>query len=356
MKRKITVMITAVMYVTLAFLSITEYSTSLYAQTSEQNTETVKIASYNIEHFMKKFDQILMPERSQERTELWRDEEDLYEIARTITLERLDADVIGIQECCSEEMLKLFNEKWLDNRYGYVKVFPGNVEGQYIGIMAKPGWVALRVSDQYYLEADPMNDPEVAEAKRSLAGKNRLFSRGPGFVLFRSPGGHNIWVGCTHVKSKYGNSKAVTRWRIRELERTREICRELAAEPETSNLIMLGDFNDDFGRDRYEKLAGQDAIAVMLKKDDGEALTCTTMALLQQDNNPATYHCEIKPPTYRSFIDHIFVSPALSSAVKNTVVIDDPIAAAASDHYPVVTTLELGGKKRHMEQHQVNQP
>jgi endonuclease/exonuclease/phosphatase family metal-dependent hydrolase len=43
----------------------------------------------------------------------------------------------------------------------------------------------------------------------------------------------------------------------------------------------------------------------------------------------------------RSFLDHVFLSPALAEGLKRTIIIDDPIAAVASDHYPVVVEVEL---------------
>lgn len=306
---------------------------------------TVRVASYNIENFMTCFDQELMPERSRNRTELFRDEEDLYEVARTIKLSGCDADIIGIEECCNQAMLERFNERWLDGRYAFVKVFPGNVAGQYVGMLAKPGFEVVAVRDQFYRELDPEDDPSLRGLKdrEGFEPRNLLFSRGPAFVKFRAPNGVNFWVGVTHVKSKYNNSEAVTRWRIRELTRTRGICGELiAAGPDL--LVMLGDFNDDYGQDRYEERLGQNAIAVMEQGQDAERLVSLTGALLRREPATVSYHCEIKPPQYRSMIDHIFASPALAERLRKTWVVDDPIAAVASDHYPVVAEFDLSGR------------
>lgn len=303
--------------------------------------ERIVLATYNIENMMMLFDQIRMPERSRNRVELFRDEEDLYEIARTINLPRFDADVICIQESASQDMLELFNTRWLDGEYALVKVFASNVDGQHVAVLARAGLEVLEIRDDYRLEEDPVDDPPVRSLKQSSGLGNSLFSRGPGFVKFRTPGGAVLWVGTTHVKSKYGNSEAVTRWRIRELQRTREICGELLAEGETDLLAIMGDFNDDFGRDRYEREIGQDAVAVMAAGEGNEELRCLTLPLVRANPRLATYHCEIKPPRHRSFIDHVFVSPALAEHAVRTYVVDDPIAAVASDHYPVVTVLHL---------------
>lgn len=325
--------------VALAFLA-----GNCYAKNTNKSAsfEEIRLGSWNIEHFMKMFDQDRMPERSQERSELWDDEEDQYEVARVMKHPAFNPDILVIQECSDEAMLKLFNEKWLEGVYSYIKVFKGNTDGQFLGIMAKPGFEAVQVKE-YYLDDDPVKDNRISYAKRSYnkEGENKLFCRGPGFVLFKTPGGEHIWVGTTHSKSKSGNSKAVTEWRIREYERTRQICGELIKAGPTKNLIIAGDFNDNFGLDSHEQSVGTDAIETMVQGTGHEKLICVNIPLLEKDPKLATYHCEIKPKKYRSFIDHAFVSPNLVSALKNVTVIQESIAYVASDHLPLLCIFHL---------------
>ncbi len=306
--------------------------------------EELRVATYNIEHFMRMFDQEQMPDRSRNLTELFRDDEDLYEVARTLRLERMNAHVVAIQECCSQGLLERFNERRLGGQYAFVKVFAGNVAGQYLAILAKPGIEPLEVRDQYHLEADSVDDPQLRRVKEraGLAAKNLLFSRGPAFVKFKTPGGNVLWIGVTHAKSKYGNSPAVTKWRIRELKRTRQICAELIAKGGTDHLLLCGDFNDDFGMDDVERTVGADALAAMLEGDASQKLVCVTRPLVLANPQLASYHCEIKPARYRSFIDHVFASQATAKLVRQVYLADDPIAAVASDHFPVVTVLRFG--------------
>lgn len=306
----------------------------------EQNQ--LRIGSWNIENFMKMFDQDRMPERSREQTELWRDEEDQYEVAWVIKSPDFNPDILVIQECCDEAMLKLFNEKWLDKAYAYIKVFQSNTDGQFLGIMAKQGFQAMQVKE-YYKDEDPVEDQRIASAKRSYneEGENKIFCRGPGFVLFKTPRGNQLWVGTTHSKSKSGNSKAVTEWRIREYERTREICGELIQAGPTRNLIISGDFNDDYGLDSYEQSLGTDAIETMLKGTGPERLVALEKPLIEKDPTLVTYHCEIKPKRYRSFLDHAFVSPELASSLSHVAVIDESIAYVASDHLPLLCIFQL---------------
>ncbi len=293
-------------------------------------TETVRVVTWNIEHFMMLFDQEMMPERSRNMTEYYRDEEDLYEIARTMKLERMDSDIVLIQEGPSQAMLELFNRHWLNNKYATVKVFKSNTEGQYLGVLAKAGFRPLEVR-------------EFTECINPYNGK-LLFSRGPGFVLFETPGGHTLWMGTTHAKSKSGNSKGVTEWRIRELTRTREICGQLLKEGKADFVLIGGDFNDDFGKDSYEKSLEQDALEVMVQGTGPEKLICLDERILKENQDAATYHCEIKPTRYRSFLDHFFADPALAVRTREVYIIDDPIAVVASDHLPLVAIFELPKK------------
>lgn len=307
---------------------------------AESRKETIKIATYNIENFMKCFDQEQLPERSREKTELFRDYEDIHEVKSVISA--IDPDILVIQECCNQEMLDRFNARWLNGKFAYVKVFLGNRPGQWLAMMAKPGYKAHDVR-MFWQVKDKINDPKVRGTKQheGLERENLLFPRGPAFVLFSTPAGTKIWIGVTHVKSKYNNSQAVTEWRIREIETTRQICANLLNENLTEYLLIAGDFNDDFGMDYHERKIGKDAVAMMLTGQKAEKLLSPTKQLYERDNSLATYHCRLKPPKYRSFIDHVFVSQALQGNVTAVKVVDMHVAEVASDHLPVLTEIKL---------------
>ena len=127
-------------------------------------------------------------------------------------------------------------------------------------------------------------------------------------------------------------------------ERTREICEQLIKTGPTRNLLILGDFNDSYGTDNYEKSLGRDAIAVMSEGKGTEQLTWLTLPMVQENPDLATYHCEIKPKRYRSFLDHAFASSSLAEAMTSISVIDESIAYVASDHLPVICVFKLPGK------------
>ena len=302
----------------LILLLVTIFSVNLYG-------ERVKVATYNVEHFMRMFDQQQMPERSRDMTEFYRDEEDQYEVARVISLPQMDPDIICIQECCDQEMLEAFNNEMLGGKYSFVKAFNGNSDSQTLAMMAKKGFEPVKI-DEYY----QMKDAEYRD------GTNPLFGRGPAFVKFKTPAGNMLWVGTTHPKSKSGDSVNIVKWRGRQVDALRSFC-ESYLEAGDKYVILQGDFNDSFGMDNNENKAGLDAVAQMLLGE--QKMKCLTKKL--QDQGINTYHCKIKPPKYRSFLDHIFVSQQLAGKVENVKVIDEPIAEVASDHFPVVVTYNL---------------
>ncbi len=302
---------------------------------AERPDGTVRIATWNIENMNMYFDQTRLPYRSQEKQEVWDDEEDLVEIKLAIEQAHFDPDILVLQEAADQASLDEFNDKWLDGRFAYVKVFKSNSAGQWVAIMVKPGFEVLEVRE-FADEIDPVNDSALRSSKRYYGG-NVLFPRGPGFVKIRTPGGKVLWVGTTHIKSKYGNSQAVTRWRVRMIHQMRTIAGQLRADADL--VAVLGDFNDSFGKDRDEEAVGADAIAGMLSGSGRERLLSPTKDLADADANLATYHALLKPGG-PSFIDHVFVSPAMHEALVETVIIDDPIAYVASDHLPVMITIK----------------
>ena len=299
-------------------LVLTVFSVTLYG-------EQVKVATYNIEHMMKMFDQQQMPERSRDMTEFYRDEEDMYEVARVITLPQMDPDIICMQECCSQEMLEYFNKEFLDGKYSFVKVFNGNSDSQTLAMMAKKGFEPVKIDEYYQMKDKGYRD-----------GTSDLFGRGPAFVKFKTPKGNMLWVGTTHAKSKYNDSANMVKWRSRQVDTLREIC-EGYLDAGDSFVTIQGDFNDSFGMDKNETKAGKDAVAQLLLGK--KKMRCLTKKL--QDSGLNSYHCKIKPPTYRSFLDHVFVSEPLVDKVVSIKLIQDPIAEVASDHLPVVMTYNL---------------
>lgn len=296
---------------------------------ADSSAETIKVATYNIENFSDMFDQHKLPSAQRDRTEYYRDCEDIYEVARVITLPDFSPDIICIQEAPDQETLEIFNNEYLKGHYQFVRVFKGNSTSQQnLAMLAKPGFNAESVDD-YYKDTDPADS----------SGKKLLFSRGPAFVTFITPAHNRIIIGLTHIKSKAGDNAPMVLRRVRQITRLREICEHYI---ETNTYVaVLGDFNDSFGKDNNEVKADTDALAEALA---GKKLLRSLTRPLQEQGL-YSYHCQLKPIRYRSFLDHIFVSIPLFQNTSATTVITDPIADVASDHWPVMATFELPENK-----------
>ena len=256
-----------------------------------------------------------------------RNDEDNWEIARVLLDPQFSPDVLVIQEGPSQEQLDKFNKEWLDGLYETAVVFPGNsTRGQTLGLMLKPGFKLVERRDKFFEMPDPAGTNERG---------GRLFARGPAFALIESPGGLRLWVGTTHQKSKYGNDVAVTQWRNREAEATRQIMADLRDAGPTKNLVLLGDMNDELGIQSYELEGGGDVITTLAGPPEGG------FVLLTRELAESGY-CSFMGywrDRYRSFIDHVVISREATPLVRDVAVFDSPEARLASDHLPVYVDL-----------------
>lgn len=332
------------------------------------------MATYNIEQFQQNFrahelgkklgkieDPVLQELLASEREG---DDEDNWEIAETITDDRFNPDILVIQECATQENLDYFNRRWLRSAYATVIVFPTNTDrDQHLAMMLKPGFRVIERRDKYHLEADTVPNERG----------NKLFARGPAFVLVETPGGYRFWVGTTHQKSKRidfddeelaalrkanpNTSKAqmdeliakakakaaadAAAWRNREATRTHAIMKELATAG-SDDVLLLGDFNDELGEDDAEKAAGGDAIALAIgPAADGFVLVTQPLADKKETSFGGYYR-----PLFRSLIDHAIATPAMKGQVRDVQVFRGGLAPVASDHYPVVVTIESDPAKK----------
>ncbi|HMO26751.1 MAG TPA: endonuclease/exonuclease/phosphatase family protein [Tepidisphaeraceae bacterium] len=296
------------------------------------SAEQIRIATYNIENFRKNFlghkasQNPALANAGAEVTEMIEtlrriNNKDNWMLAQLIAHPDFSPDILVIQEGCTEADLRFFNRRWLNNRYETVKVFPSNTtRDQHLGLMIRPGFKIIETRDQYHKEPDPTPNPRG----------ERLFARGPAFVLIESPGGYRFWVGTNHMKSRSGNSLDVTRWRNREARRSNEILHELAGGA-VKDFVFLGDFNDEIGFQEFEQEAGGDAMAILV----GDFHLATRALAESGKITFGGYWFEDR----RSFIDHVIVHPSMKDRIADVKVIDMDPARFASDHYPVMITI-----------------
>lgn len=352
------------------------------------------VATYNIENFATNFrgfhekqaarkEPLTDPAAKAAQDEAIREEdeqnqEDQWEIAETILDPAFSPDILMIQEGPQQSDLTYFNKKWLNGAYETVLVLPTNVNPsrvQTLAVMMKPGFKILDKRDQYYLEQDT-----VANERG-----NRLFARGPSFLKVQSPGGYVFWIGNTHQKSKgvrvppksatgpattqpadaddaeptvaaaaaanapEDESQSAVRarmereandWRIREATRTHAIIKEIEAEGPT-DVMLVGDMNDDLGMDKNEKAVGKDGIAVVVGPPEDKLHLVTQKLADEKIDSFGGYW----RPRYRSLIDHVVVTDSMSGKVSDVHVFTGSLAKVASDHYPVV--VKVNGTPAH---------
>jgi hypothetical protein len=297
--------------------------------------EQITLATYNIENFREHFlghklstsrPSWLASDDPQARELIdalrYQNDEENWEIAQVILDPQFNPDVLVIQEGCEQKDLEYFNRRWLDNAYETVIVFASNTErNQHLGMMLKPGFKVIERKDQYYLEPDPQSNQRG----------DRLFARGPVFVLVQSSSGYRFWVGTNHQKSKSGNNVEVTRWRNREARRTHQIIKQIESDG-PSDVIFLGDMNDEIGLQEYELEGGGDTIANLLGPPEAGLILATRPLAEAGQISFAGYWRTNR----RALIDHVIVTRDVQDQILEVKVFQNAFAPVASDHFPVM--------------------
>jgi hypothetical protein len=308
--------------------------------------ETVRVVSYNIENWRHNFDGFRLRKLAQQNPnwpqefldliarESREDDEENWEVARVLLHPEVLPDILVVQEGATQSDANFFNTQFLKGHFEYIHQLKTNTDrDQHLLVMARPGFKVIEVREDYHEKPDTDN---------IVPGLDRIFARGPGFVLFETPGGHRLWVGTNHQKSRgfsadRGESGvSVARWRLAEAKATHEIIKDLA-KTSTPHVLFLGDMNDEIGIQQYEEEAGGSGI---------EAIAGTGEFTLSVLTAPLEKSGEIsfggyRSARYRSLIDHAFATPALAPFVTRVHAFRGDLADVASDHYPIVVELTL---------------
>ncbi|HVT89451.1 MAG TPA: endonuclease/exonuclease/phosphatase family protein [Tepidisphaeraceae bacterium] len=300
--------------------------------------QEITLGTYNIEYFQHHFaaKELAAPKPSPlPNTQAVKDllaaeraheDKDNWAISQVILDPKFSPDILAIQEGCSQANLEYFAHHWLGDRYQTVIVFAGNSDReQYVEMLLKPGFDIIQRRDQYFQEKDP-----VANERG-----DKLFARGPAFLLIQAPGGYRFWVGTNHQKSKSGNSMDVSKWRNREAKRTHEIIKELE-KTGPADVVFMGDMNDELWYQPFEQEAGGDAISLLVgPPQDGFILATRPLIEAGQISYFGYERTE-----YRSFIDQILVTRSLKDRIGPVQVFSNGFTAMASDHHPVMMKLK----------------
>ena len=172
-----------------------------------------------------------------------------------------------------------------------------------------------------------------ADLTFSYFGQTQRVKRGMLEVMFGGNDGEFTLFG-VHLKSRFSDradDPMSAQRRLGEATVIRDAILERFPDPSKARFLIVGDFND--GRtskplQRFER-RGKTEIAALLPAADSRGDTWT--------------HAYHKEDVY-SRVDHVLVSPGLRAAVRGDAarIDDQPEVKDASDHRPVVVTLELG--------------
>ncbi len=299
---------------------------------------TVRIVTYNIENWRYSFLAhkvwpTSQPSWSEDLVDLVQrekreDDEENWEVARTILHADVMPDILVIEEGCDVKDLNYFNTQFLKGYFETVHIFKSNDErGQNIAILVKPGFKVLEYKEDFH------NIPDTHDVNPI---SDKLFARGPAFALIEAANGAKFWVGVNHAKSKSGNSVPVSKWRLAEAQKTNEIIAGIRKSG-PREVVFLGDLNDELGIQEFEKDAGGSSIEAIAGSGENQ-LTIASKKLA--DEGKISFHGG-RSSRYRSFIDHVFLTPEASRRLTNVRIFTGDLADVASDHYPVIVEMNF---------------
>ncbi len=271
------------------------------------------VATYNIENLFDVFDDPYTADegtRVKPRAEL----EKVASLLRTI-----DADVVAFQEIENEPVLKAFVTEMLGDM-GYKHVAAGSSnDGRGIRTAIASRLPIQSITSYRHLDLQLEGDERTWRFARDLM-----------HVRLKVGDSQSLHVFIVHLKSKRddGADKQGAAWRLAEATMARKIIGDLIAREPDAWVIMTGDFNDTPESPVIRKLLAGEALADLHASLKGE--------------DAITY---LKKP-YRSRIDYILTSPALSRrVVKDSarIVNGDTDLTAGADHAPAVATFDVSG-------------
>ncbi len=267
------------------------------------------VATYNI---LNLFDDVDSPYHLDETTAA-KPREELEHVAETIRA--LDADVIAFQEVESRGYLKRFRDVFLDDMgYKHLVHYEGNdLRGIDVCLLSR---IPIGTVESHRHVQFPGPDGRVRSLSRDLLSVTML---PPG----KSP--FEIWV--IHLKSNSGGREFSEPVRLAESRYLREqLDRRLTADPEAA-ILLMGDFNDQWGSPTLKTIVGSGPTALKLP------LAETAIKSL------VTYNRE----PHRSMIDFILCSPAMAQRLVpgSYRTVPGDVKTSGSDHNPVTAWFEM---------------
>lgn len=332
----------------------------------------MRIATYNVEWFSALFTDDDQPDPSSEWSGRWNITRAAQLDALATVFRALDADAIMIIEAPDDSpsrsttrALEAFAD-WAGLRTSEAIIGFGNHTQQEIALLYDPAALSAR--------HDPRESPDAPRFDRAFARDLDVdaqpdaivWSKPPLELAVRTARGTDLRLIGVHAKSKapHGAKDDADAMRLSIANRRKQLaqCIWLRARVEDhlaagDDVIVLGDFNDGPGLDRFEKLFGRSGVEIVLGADTDTPLHDPHA---QRPLRPGTaqvatarFFDRATKRYFNALIDFIMVSPSLAPLGAWHVMhpFDDPACFSnkplcdalltASDHFPVVLEIDI---------------
>lgn len=293
---------------------------SVAPTTPGRQAGTLRLATYNIRNL---FDGIQNPGKEPEKAKPEKEKAALSQ-----AMHEINADVIGLQEVESKEVLTQFRDQYLaDMGYREVVLIEGNdTRGIDVALMSRYPVTAVKSHKEVRFPVP--GQPQPAGFSRDLLQ-----------VRIQGPNNYAFTVFVVHLKSQHGGDEADVR-REAEARAAQQIIGAFQKANPRENVVVMGDFNDKPLEKPIQPLVNPQV--------SGLGLTDVIMKDLGNDAWVFTYH----PQQYRSRIDFMLLSQSMMNEyVPKSVKLYKPFKQGeqwqklyfydASDHIPVTLDLNI---------------
>jgi endonuclease/exonuclease/phosphatase family metal-dependent hydrolase len=232
----------------------------------------------------------------------------------------IDADVLALQEIGSAEALEELRRDLACEglRYPYSAYLDGPDRARHVALLSRRPWIRVT----------PHPDLDFAYLGRRERVKRGLLEAAVGTAA------GELTVFVVHLKSHLTETEAdpqAAERRAAEAAAVRGCIGRRFPPGSAARFVLLGDCNDGARSPTLRRLAASGGTLIALRLPARDSRDETWTELYRREESYAT-------------LDHILVSPALRAAVRGEArICDRPETGAASDHRPVLATLELPG-------------
>lgn len=271
---------------------------------------TVKLLSWNLEHFVDPFDSPYI-DNDNDNTPLVKSDATLQKLA--LAIKTIDADVMAFQEVESDTALLLFLNSYLpDHGYKYTACVPSKEWHQNVAILSRLPMGQV-ISLREFEQTNPVSNETMSRFNARLLAAEIIVSPQYSFTVMTA-----------HLKA--GTDAKDPAWRVLQAEAVHQfIDRESRGFPDL-NFALLGDMNTTPTDPEYDAILGKKTATALVDP-------------FAEFNYPATHPARAP----RRHIDSIFLNKGMvRELVPESAAVARPLPqaemAAIADHLPIVAS------------------